>query len=146
MPARTYFQSRKPSRSIRPRSERLRDGGRRVRMRRHEPARQPRQMNAAARTAQGKPTDAIRRCSMMGKKTPPTELPDATMPIAYARLRLNQCPMTASAGLNLRSVSPVRRRTGGKSAQACYSHAEEQPVCEKQLIWLVVLGQRDHHQ
>lgn len=35
---------------------------------------------------------------MIGRHTPPTLLPDATMPIASARRRLKYCPMTVSAG------------------------------------------------
>jgi hypothetical protein len=47
-----------------------------------------------ARTADANPIDAMRLLSMMGKTTPPTELPAMTTPIAKERLRANQCDIT----------------------------------------------------
>ncbi len=46
--------------------------------------------NAMMRTAQGKPTLGINCPRMMGMITPPLALPPVAIPMAKARLRLNQ--------------------------------------------------------
>jgi len=56
-----------------------------------------------ARTAEANPIDAMRLLSMMGKTTPPTELPERTIPTAKDRLRANQCD-TTDVAVKLTSV------------------------------------------
>jgi hypothetical protein len=56
--------------------------------------RHPKMRYDVARTADANPTCTMRLLSMIGKMTPPSELPAMTMPTAYARLRENQCEIT----------------------------------------------------
>ena len=76
---------------------------------RHEMTRHPAMTNATMRTAQGKPTRGMSCSRMMGKITPPLALPPVVSPMASARRRRNQCPRTATAGLNLGHISVVSR-------------------------------------
>jgi len=56
--------------------------------------RHPKMRYDVARTADANPICTMRLLSMIGKMTPPSELPAMTTPTAYARLRENQCEIT----------------------------------------------------
>ena len=70
-----------------------------------EMTRHPNKRYAVARTADGNPTCIMSLLSIIGKMTPPSELPEVTMPTAYARLLENQCAITDVAG-QMSSVCP----------------------------------------
>ncbi len=60
--------------------------------------RRARSRKAAPRMAQGKPARAMMRSTMIGRITPPRELPAAMMPKARARRLKNQVPVLLMAG------------------------------------------------
>ncbi len=102
--ASVYRGSRKPPRSIAVRNERWPEVGSLVRMVTQEIMSSPSRMKPTMRTAQPNPTMGISFSRMMGRRTPPLALPPVVTPIASARRFLNQCPRTATAGLNLSEV------------------------------------------
>jgi hypothetical protein len=63
------------------------------------------------RTAQGKPIWGMSFSRAMGYITAPTEEPDATIPKARARRRLNHVDTQATAGMNKLYVSYATVRT-----------------------------------
>jgi hypothetical protein len=75
-------------------------GGRRDRRVTFEIARVTSWTNATARTAHAKPMRGMSRPRTMGRMTAPTEDPDATMPIAQTRRRLNHVETVATPGMN----------------------------------------------
>lgn len=110
----------------------------------------PSRMKPTMRTAHPNPTTGMSFSRMMGKRTPPLALPPVVTPIARARRFLNQCPRTATAGLNLCEVHDDERcgedEQAGVDLQEGNAKAEQDAMGEEHLVGLVLLGQRHHHQ
>ena len=127
MVASVYRGSFHPPKSIAVRKDIWPDSGNRVRIVRQETVRHPSRMNAMMRTAHPKPTAGMSLWRMIGKMTPPVALPPVVSPMATARLRRNQWPRTATAGLNLYkkySQDREQRSTHIRTLQQCHTDAE----------------------
>ena len=113
---------------------------------RHAMMRQPMMTKATMRTAQPKPTTGMSCSRMMGNTTPPLALPPVVSPIARARRRRNQCPRTATAGLNLYGYERSARPSGKeRGLQEGDSNTEQNSVGEENLVRLVFFREGYHH-